>query len=215
MPICLTEMLRRQFVRDLLQRATQSYEIPIAPHARLHQPPAIEIDEVHQVIANQQDVVRIQIRMTHTQVVKHANATTDDDPPENRDAARPHHRRQRNRIDQPFSDQVRGVSEPTPLIAGRDRRRHWQTGAVKVIKQLPLAKRARFEFTAPQVPIAHEARNQTTASIVPQHQPLGLAGANEMHGAAPARFTIQFAAFLPEGGIEPGRCRVAGPGGVI
>jgi len=85
---------------------------------------------------------------------------------------------------------------------------------MQVIEKLPLAKRAGRELTAPEVAIARNLRDEPTTPVVPKHEPL-VAALREVHGAAPARFAIQLAAFLPERGLEPaGRC-VAGPGGVI
>jgi hypothetical protein len=207
-------MLGRQFVRDLLQRPPQPNEIVIAPQARLHQPPAIEIEQVHEIVADQQNIVRIQIRMTHAQVVKHANAAPDRDPPENRNPPPPQKRRECDRFGEPFSDDVRRIREPDAPVARRHRRRHRQSRAMQVIEQLPLAKRATRELTAPQIVIARHLRDEPAAVVMPKHEPLPTI-LDEVHSAAPARLTIQLAAIAPKHGIEPARRRVAGPGGVI
>jgi hypothetical protein len=207
-------MFRRQFVRDLLQRPPQPNQIVIAPQPRLHQPPAIEIEQVHEIVADQQNVVRIQIRMTHAEVVKHANAATNRDPTENRNSPPPQECRERDRLAESFGDDVRRVREPNTPITRGHRRRHRQPRATQVIEQLPLAKPARRELTAPQIVIARHLRDEPAAVIVPEHEPLPTI-LDEVDGAAPARLTIQLAAIAPKDGIEPARRRVAGPGGVI
>jgi hypothetical protein len=214
MPIRLAEMLGRQLVRDLLQRAPQPNEIVIAPQPRLHQPPAVEVEQIHEIIADQQNVVRIQIRMTHAQIVKHANAATDRDPPENRNPLPPHQRSERDRFPKPLGDDVRRVREPVPSIARSHRRGHRQPRPVQVIQQLPLAKRTRRELPAPPVAIARDLRDQPASVVVPEHQSRP-AIPNEMHGAASKRLAIDLATLAPKGRLEPARRRVAGPGGVI
>ena len=208
-------MLRRQLVGDLLERTAQAYEVAVAPETRLHQPPAIEVHEIHQVIAHEQNVVRIQVRMAHAEVVEGANAAPDDDPPQNRNAARANHGCERHGIHEPLRDEIRGVSQPVTMIASGNRRRHRQARAVQVIQQLPFAKRASLELTAPDVPIVSDLRDEPATTVVPQDEPFGLAGADEVHGATTLRFTIQLATLLPEGGLEPARRCVAGPGSVI
>jgi hypothetical protein len=207
-------MLGRQSVGDLLQRPPQPHEIAIAPQARLHQPPAIEIEQVHEIVADQQNVVRIQIRMTHAQVVKHANAAPDRDPPQNRNPTPPQQLRKRDRFAEPLGDDVRRVCEPEAPITCGHRRRHRQPRTMQVIQQLPLAKPASRELTAPEIVIARHLRNEPAAVVVAEHEPLP-AILDEVDRAAPARLTIQLAAIAPEHRIEPARRRVAGPGGVI
>ena len=214
MPVRFAEMLWWQAVGDLLERASQPHEIAVAPHPGPHEPAAIEIEQVHQIVADEQDVVRVQIGVAHAEVVKHAQAAADGDPAENRNAAPTQERGERLRIEQPLGDEVRGVEQAMAPIARRDRRRHGQPRAMQVIEQLPLAERARFGFAAPQITVAHHARNETAAPIVAQHVVLA-AAAYEVSGAAAARFAFDLAALAPIPSVEPGSRYVAHAGGVI
>ena len=213
-PQRFAEMLRRQVVGDFLERPPQPHQVSVAPHAGPHEAAAVEVDEIHRLVAHEQDVVRVQVWMTHAQIVKGADAPTDGDPPQDRNAAHAQLLGERNRICQALGDQVCGIGEAPPPVASRNRGGHRQARPVQVIEQLPFFKRSRRRFAAPEVLIAQNAGDQPAAPIVPKHELL-LARAYEVGGAAASGLAFHLIALEPECGVEPCGGRVAGPGRVI
>ncbi len=88
MPVCLRDTVRRQGIRHLLERTPQAHQIAVAPQPGLHQPAAVEIDQEHVALGGEQDVVRVEVRMAHAQVVEGADAAPDGDPAEDRQRTR-------------------------------------------------------------------------------------------------------------------------------
>jgi hypothetical protein len=213
-PVRFAEVFGRHLVGDLFQRPAQPHEIPITPHARPPESSPIEVDEIHRIISDEQDVVRVQVRVTHAEIVERANAASDGDPAENRKAPPAQGFGERHRIRQPLGDEICGVERAMAAVARGDRRRHRKPRAMQVIQELPLCKGARRRLVPPEISVAHKLRKHAPAPIVTQDELL-LARAHEIGRATAAGLTLDFVALLPVGGVEPAGCRVARPGRVI
>src|SRR6202042_59948 len=138
----------RYRIGGFLERAPQADQVVVLPEAGFAQGAAIEIDQVDRLLA-QQDVVRVEIRVTHTEIVKSPYASSDQDPRQNGESAFAEALRQRPDRRQPLGDEVARVSQAVVNITTRDRRRNRQAGTVQAIGELPLREGPCVVFAAP------------------------------------------------------------------
>src|SRR3977135_1656811 len=164
-PVRLPETLRRQSPGDLLHEWGPPHQVGVAPQPRPAQLTAIEVDEVHGLLA-QQHVVRIQIRMAYPEIVESADAATDGNPGEHRQGPGAQALAQGSDYGQALGDDVAGIGEAMVAVARRERCRHRQPRPMQTVGQLPLLERPRALLALPEVAIAREARDQAAAPVV-------------------------------------------------
>src|SRR5207247_9599877 len=116
---------------------------------------AIEVDEIHGLLA-QQHVVRIEIRVAHPEIVESADAAADGNPGEHRQGPGAQTLAQRADYGHALGDDVAGVGEAVVVVARRERRRHRQPRTMQTVGQLPLLERPRALLALPDVALARE-----------------------------------------------------------
>src|SRR3984893_18479203 len=85
MPVGFAETIARQAISDLLERPAQPHEVAIAPEPRLSQLALVEVDHIDLGVLVEKQVMCVEIRMTHAQIMESPYATADGDPRQNRE----------------------------------------------------------------------------------------------------------------------------------
>src|SRR5207245_2507433 len=86
-PIGLPEAIARQRIGNLLERAPQAHQIAVTPESRPAQLALVEVDDVHLGILVEKDVVRVEIGVTHPEIMESPDATADRDPSQDGEGA--------------------------------------------------------------------------------------------------------------------------------
>lgn len=154
-------------VADLQDGATQSDEIGITPEPGRTEIRSIKIDERPRTCRVEEQVVRIEIRVVQSHVMKAREGVTDRAPVD-RVRRRTQTGGKRAYRFEAHRDQIPSTGQSLRLVPRRDHRCDRQAESLQALRHAELPKGSRSRFTEIEVSIGSERGDEPTPSIMAQ-----------------------------------------------